>query len=76
MKPYKQKPGEFEIRILPDGRVLMPAPDEAMLDVSRALKQPDAKQSYIGKAKKNVRAKASGTKQGGRRGRSRKNERA
>ena len=66
MKPYKRKPGEFEIRILPDGRVLMPAPDEALLEVARILDKSGDKKSLAGKAKKNDRAKADKNKQRGR----------
>jgi hypothetical protein len=34
-KPYKRKPGDFEIRILSNGRVVMIAPDEMLLEVAR-----------------------------------------
>ena len=36
-KPYKSKPGEFEIRILKKGSVVMIAPDEALLEVARSI---------------------------------------
>jgi hypothetical protein len=39
-KPYKQKCGEFEIRMLKDGRVVMIAPDEQLMEVARIL-DPD-----------------------------------
>jgi hypothetical protein len=32
-KNHKRKPGEMEIRILPDGRVVMLAPDEKVIEV-------------------------------------------
>jgi hypothetical protein len=32
-RPYKRKPGDFEVRILRNGRVVMIAPDEALLEV-------------------------------------------
>ena len=32
---YKRKPGEFEIRILKNGQVIMVAPDEALMEVAR-----------------------------------------
>jgi hypothetical protein len=64
MKPYKRKPGEFEIRILPDGRVLIPAPDETLLDVARALNHPGAKKSSVNKARENERTKTRGAKKG------------
>ena len=62
MKPYKKKPGEFEIRILPDGRVLIPAPDETLLDAARAMNQPGAKKTFVNKARENERTKTSGAK--------------
>ena len=40
-KPYQRKVGDFEIRILPDGRVVFVAPDEQLADVAEALQQPD-----------------------------------
>ncbi|MFA5251418.1 MAG: hypothetical protein WC454_02385 [Phycisphaerae bacterium] len=36
-KPYKQKPGDFEIRILRDGHVIMLVPDEKLLEVADAI---------------------------------------
>lgn len=36
-KPYKRKPGESEIRILPDGRIVMVAPDQELLDIGTVL---------------------------------------
>jgi hypothetical protein len=39
-KPYRQKCGEFEIRMLKDGRVVMIAPDEQLMEVARIL-DPD-----------------------------------
>jgi hypothetical protein len=40
-KPYQRKVGDFEIRILPDGRVVFVAPDEQLAEVAAALEQPD-----------------------------------
>ncbi len=40
MKPdkhYKRRPGDAEIRILPDGRVVVVAPDEKMLELAKEL---------------------------------------
>jgi hypothetical protein len=34
-KPYKRKPGDFEIRILKNGRVVMITPDETLLEVAQ-----------------------------------------
>jgi hypothetical protein len=36
-KPYKRKPGDFEIRILSNGTVIMIAPDEALTELARSL---------------------------------------
>ncbi len=38
-KPYKRKQGEFELRILKDGRLVAIAPDETLLEISQALKE-------------------------------------
>jgi len=40
--PYKRKPGEFEIRILKNGRVVMVAPDEALIEVAKAVEPNNA----------------------------------
>jgi hypothetical protein len=40
-KPYKRQPGESEIRILPDGRLVLVAPDEVLLDVGEAVMPDD-----------------------------------
>jgi hypothetical protein len=61
MRPYKRKPGEFEIRILPDGKVVMPAPDDSILDLARKLKEPGIKAAKE-RAKKNERAKTRRTR--------------
>ncbi len=39
-KPSKRKPGDFEVRIAPDGRVLIAAADDAMFDLAEAI-DPD-----------------------------------
>ena len=36
-KPYKRKPGDFEVRILSDGRVVMVAPDEELMEIARVV---------------------------------------
>jgi predicted metal-dependent hydrolase len=33
-KRYKRRPGDMEIRILPDGRVVVVAPDERMIEIA------------------------------------------
>jgi hypothetical protein len=40
-KPYQRQVGDFEIRILPDGRVVFVAPDGELAEVAEALEQPD-----------------------------------
>ena len=34
-KPYKRRPGDFEIRILNNGKVVMIAPDESLIEVAQ-----------------------------------------
>lgn len=41
-KPYKRKPGEFEIRILSDGRAIFVAPDEALVTIVRGIETDPA----------------------------------
>ena len=36
-EPYKRRPGDFEIRVLKSGRVVMLGPDEALLEAARSL---------------------------------------
>lgn len=36
-KPYKRKPGDFEIRILSSGKVIMITPDEALMEIARVV---------------------------------------
>jgi hypothetical protein len=36
-KPYKRKPGELEIRILNNGRVVMIMPDERLLEIAQTV---------------------------------------
>ena len=36
-KSYKRKPGEHEIRILSDGRVVMVAPDQTLMEIAQQL---------------------------------------
>jgi hypothetical protein len=39
-KPYTRKQGEFELRVLKDGRLVMIAPDETLLEIGQTLKAP------------------------------------
>jgi hypothetical protein len=34
--PYKRKQGDFELRILRDGRLVMVAPDESLMEIAKA----------------------------------------
>lgn len=36
-EPYKRKPGEFEIRILSDGRVVFISPDEKIMEIAQII---------------------------------------
>lgn len=36
-RPYKRKPGDYEIRILPDGRVVMIAPNEELIELAEII---------------------------------------
>jgi hypothetical protein len=40
-KPYKRKPGDFEVRILSDGRVVMVAPDEELIEIAHTVERSD-----------------------------------
>ena len=44
-KPYQRNAGEFEIRILPDGKVVMVAPDEELMDMAKLLDPANEKLS-------------------------------
>jgi hypothetical protein len=37
---YKRRPGDFEIRILTNGKVIMITPDETLMEIARAV-DPD-----------------------------------
>ena len=39
-EPYKPRPGDRELRIGPDGRIYMVAPDDPLFDLAEAL-DPD-----------------------------------
>jgi hypothetical protein len=40
-KPYRRKCGDFEIRVLTDGRVVMLAPDDELMEIAGKL-DPDS----------------------------------
>jgi tRNA1(Val) A37 N6-methylase TrmN6 len=35
--PYKRKPGDFEIRILNNGKVIMIIPDESLMEIAQKI---------------------------------------
>lgn len=39
-RPYQRRQGEFELRILKDGRLVLIAPDEALLEMAKAFASP------------------------------------
>ena len=41
-KHYKRKPGDMEIRILPDGRAMIVAPDEKMIEVANNIARQES----------------------------------
>jgi len=41
-EPYNRKQGEFELRVLKDGRLVLIAPDEALLELAKAFEDPGA----------------------------------
>jgi hypothetical protein len=53
-KRYKRKCGDFEIRVLADGRVIMLAPDEQLLQVAGALDPDNALLPPVKEKKKNA----------------------
>jgi len=36
-KPYQREQGDFELRILKDGRLVMIAPDETLMEIAQAI---------------------------------------
>lgn len=36
-KPYRKKPGDLEIRILNNGKVVMVAPDETLIEIAQVI---------------------------------------
>jgi hypothetical protein len=46
--PYQRQQGDFEVRILKDGRVVMIAPDETLLEIAQLLEaQPQAPVQHV-----------------------------
>jgi hypothetical protein len=47
-KPYQREQGDFELRILKDGRLVMIAPDETLLEIAQALEtQADSEPQHL-----------------------------
>ena len=47
-KPYQREQGDFELRILKDGRLVMIAPDETLMEIAQAIEtQADPEQQHL-----------------------------
>ena len=47
-KPYKREQGDLELRILKDGRLVMVAPDETLMEIAQALEtQADSEPQHL-----------------------------
>jgi hypothetical protein len=62
-KPYKRKPGDFEVRILSDGRVVMVAPDEELIEIVRNVDSSLGNSQPITESKNDVTRENAETKQ-------------
>ena len=60
--PYKRKPGDFEIRILKDGKVVMVAPDETLVEIAQAIDPKLCPIQHKTETKENVRCQQGQTK--------------
>jgi hypothetical protein len=38
--PYKRQPGDYEIRLLKDGRMVLVGPDQTLLDIAKEMSEP------------------------------------
>ncbi len=38
-RPYKRRPGDLEIRLLKDGRLVFIGPDQALIDMAQGLER-------------------------------------
>ena len=54
--PYKRKPGDFEIRILKNGKVVMVAPDETLLEIAQRVSRVCCAGSHKTEMEENVRS--------------------
>ena len=53
--PYKRKPGDFEIRILKNGKVVMVAPDETLVEIAQTVAPKHCAAQTKMETKENVR---------------------
>ena len=59
--PYKRKPGDFEIRILKNGKVVMVAPDATLVEIAQTVDSKHRVTRHKTETKKNVRSQTSQT---------------
>ncbi len=57
--PYKRKPGDFEIRILKNGKVVMVAPDETLVEIAQTVDPKHCATQHKTETKGNVRSQTS-----------------
>ena len=57
--PYKRKPGDFEIRILKNGKVVMVAPDETLVEIAQTVDPKDCAAATKMETKEDVRRQKS-----------------
>ncbi len=57
--PYKRKPGDFEIRILKNGKVVMVAPDETLVEIAQTVDPKHCATQHKTETKENVRSQTS-----------------
>ncbi len=60
--PYKRKPGDFEIRILKNGKVVMVAPDETLVEIAQQVDMKHCATQHKTEMKENVRRQEDQTK--------------
>jgi hypothetical protein len=60
-KPYKRKPGDFEIRILKNGKVVMVAPDETLVEIAKVVDPNHCAVQHKMETKENVRSQTNQT---------------
>ena len=61
-RPYKRKPGDFEIRILKNGKVVMVAPDETLVEIAQTVDPKHCATKNKMEMKENVRRQKSKAK--------------